>query len=102
MIYYKGFKPFFSRPKFAPGIKATKAQKDFWLPKQYTDAAKERYVPPKVCGLAFRGWSHHPLPKPKYYSTPHTPGYTGKFQVHKVHRHVFYGPRLGPKKLRLR
>jgi len=98
MIYYKGFKPFFSRPKFAPGIKATKAQKDFWLPKQYTDAAKERYVPPKVCGLAFRGWSHHPLPQPKYYSIPQPKRYFGT----RVHRPTFASTMFRPKRPRFR
>jgi len=80
MFKYKGnFKPFFSRPKFAPGVKANSAQKNYWLPKQYTDAAKARYVPPKVCGLAFKGWTMNPMPRPKYYSIPQGPRFTKRY-----------------------
>ena len=103
MNKYKGsYKPFFSRPKFAQGVKANRSQKDFWLPKQYTDATKARYVPPKVCGLAFKGWSYPPLPKPKVYSMPQGARHPREFRVHKVHKHIFNGSRFGPRKIRLR
>ena len=77
------YKPFFSRPKFAPSVKANRVQKDHWLPKPYTSASKAHWVPPKVCGLGFRGWSHPALPKPKSYSMPQPKRYYGRLKVHK-------------------
>lgn len=77
------YKPFFSRPRFAPSVKANRAQKDFWLPKPYTNASRAHHVPPKVCGLGFRGWSYPPLPKPKSYSMPQPKRYYGRLKVHK-------------------
>ena len=103
MYKYKGiYKPFFSRPKFARGVKANSVQKDFWLPKPYTNASKAHHVPPKVCGLGFRGWSYPQLPKPKSYSMPQGPIHPREFRVHKVHRHIFHGRRFGPRKIRFR
>ena len=77
------YKSFFSRPKFASSVKANRVQKDFWLPKQYTDAQKAHWVPPKVCGLAFKGWSYPKLTKPKEYSISHPKRYYGGMKVHK-------------------
>ena len=84
MSKYNGtYKPFFSRPKFAPSVKANQAQKDFWLPKQYTNAQKTHWVPPKVCGLASKGGYYPPLTKPKGYSTSHPKRCSGGIKVHK-------------------
>ena len=84
MPKYNGtYKPFFSRPKFAPSVKANRAQKDFWLPKQYTDAQKAHWVPPKVCGLAYKGWSYPPLTKPKGRSRLYPKSYYGGMKVHE-------------------